>query len=469
MSERPVRFGTSGWRGVLGEDFTFARARALAAAVGRYVADGAAGRRVLVSHDTRFQADHVAQAAAEVLAGVGARPAIARGPTPTPVATHAVRRRGFAAGFLVTASHNPPEYLGVKVIAPCGGAVDAHVARELEKDCARQLAAGTPPRGTVPGRRLQPADALPARPGRAPRRRPTRACAISHLLRRDSRDRGRRPRSTVARRRREGRSHAGRTRPAVRGVRARSFTRKARRPRAPGGEPRRPRGRARHRRGRRPPRRRGPEGPPFGDAGRCAPRRSSRSDAPTDRRRRNLRGDGLPGGTGRRRRGARRAPVSDRVQAADGGTRLGPGGVWRAKRAADSRGPRSHTTRMGCWPEPSSPRSRAVIATDCVGASSSSRSATGRVRVDARRSPGNRGSSRRCGVSRPRPRAGSTGARFGRRWTPGGILLHLSDGFALLRSSGTEPLVRLYAEAPGPRKLAARLTAAAALLTRASR
>ena len=66
MPEMPVRFGTSGWRGVLGEDFTFDRVRALAAVVGRHAASQSGSARVLVTHDTRFQADRAAWVAAEV-------------------------------------------------------------------------------------------------------------------------------------------------------------------------------------------------------------------------------------------------------------------------------------------------------------------------------------------------------------------------------------------------------------------
>jgi phosphoglucomutase len=159
MGIKPVRFGTSGWRGVLGEDFTFDRLRALAAAVGRHAHAEGGDARVLVTHDTRFLADRAAIEAARAISGTGARPLIAEGPTPTPVATHAVRHRRCAAGLLVTASHNPPEYLGVKVVAPWGGPAPRELTRWLEGECARQLELGPPDAGPGPGRRVRPGKA----------------------------------------------------------------------------------------------------------------------------------------------------------------------------------------------------------------------------------------------------------------------------------------------------------------------
>ena len=80
---QPIRFGTSGWRGVLAEDFTFAGVRALAAAVARFAGAPAERPRVLVAHDTRFLGERFAEEAGAVLAGAGARPLLCVGPTPS--------------------------------------------------------------------------------------------------------------------------------------------------------------------------------------------------------------------------------------------------------------------------------------------------------------------------------------------------------------------------------------------------
>jgi phosphomannomutase len=137
---------------VLGEEFTFPRARALAGAVADWAVEARPGAPILVVHDTRFLADRVADEVAAVLAGCGVDVLRAPVPAPTPVACRAVVRRRCAAGVIVTASHNPPEYLGVKVVGAGGGPVSREEVRGLERAAAAHLARRTPrprPRGGV--------------------------------------------------------------------------------------------------------------------------------------------------------------------------------------------------------------------------------------------------------------------------------------------------------------------------------
>jgi phosphomannomutase len=141
----PIRFGTGGWRGVLGGEFTFERARALAGAVADLAAERRPGAPVLVGHDTRFLADRAAREVADALAAAGARVVLARGPVPTPAACRAVWRSGCAAAVVVTASHNPPEYLGLKVIGPDGACAGGADVARLERDAADRLAGACPP------------------------------------------------------------------------------------------------------------------------------------------------------------------------------------------------------------------------------------------------------------------------------------------------------------------------------------
>lgn len=172
-----IRFGTSGWRGVLGEDFTFAGARAVAAALAQQVGAPAARPRILVAHDTRFLGERLAEEAAAVLAGAGAVPLLCAGPAPTPVVNHALRARRAAAALVFTASHNPAAYQGLKILLPWGGAAPDPVTRRIAARAERWLARGEPPRGPVPVKRsaLIPAylEALARRLGPRPRgRRP---------------------------------------------------------------------------------------------------------------------------------------------------------------------------------------------------------------------------------------------------------------------------------------------------------
>lgn len=144
-SARPIRFGTSGWRGILGEEITFDRVRAVVAAAGERIAAARPGARVLVAHDRRFLGERLARTAARVLAGRGLRPVLARGAIPTPVLAAAVRRSRVAGGLIFTASHNPPEYQGLKLFAPSGaGWVDTEVGA-VERAAARWLREGPPP------------------------------------------------------------------------------------------------------------------------------------------------------------------------------------------------------------------------------------------------------------------------------------------------------------------------------------
>ena len=127
-----IRFGTSGWRGILGEEVTFPNLRALVRATARWFEERAAGGRVLVGYDTRFASEPMARVVSQVLAQEGLRPVLSTGPIPTPVLTHAILRRRAAGGLMLTASHNPPAYHGLKVFGSGGGCIVDSEARRLE-------------------------------------------------------------------------------------------------------------------------------------------------------------------------------------------------------------------------------------------------------------------------------------------------------------------------------------------------
>lgn len=129
-----IRFGTDGWRGVMARDFTFANVRRVAAAIGAYLeGQGSAARGVAVCWDRRLLSDQFAAETAGVLAARGIPVRLARRPEPTPLLSWAVRHQGLAGGIGVTASHNPPEWNGLKFKEPFGGAARESVSREVEK------------------------------------------------------------------------------------------------------------------------------------------------------------------------------------------------------------------------------------------------------------------------------------------------------------------------------------------------
>jgi phosphomannomutase len=119
----PIKFGTDGWRAVIGDDFTFANLRRVADAAGRVISAAHPGGLVLVGHDTRFEADAFARAAAEVMATHGLRVRVTDRYCPTPALCWSVAHDDDAiAGVMLTASHNPAPYLGFKLRMEDGGA-----------------------------------------------------------------------------------------------------------------------------------------------------------------------------------------------------------------------------------------------------------------------------------------------------------------------------------------------------------
>jgi phosphoglucomutase len=133
-----IKFGTSGWRAVLAEDFTFGNARRVVAAIGRVLEeDGQKGSLVLVGCDTRFLADRFAAEAARQLAASGFRAQVASRPVPTPVLAFEIRRQKAAGAINFTASHNPPQYLGIKFSTSDGAPALPELTRRIEEHVAR--------------------------------------------------------------------------------------------------------------------------------------------------------------------------------------------------------------------------------------------------------------------------------------------------------------------------------------------
>lgn len=121
-----LRFGTDGWRDVIADRYTFANVGRVAQATADYVAT-AGGERVVVGYDTRFLSERFAAHAAGVIAANGVETYLARRYLPTPVTSFAVVHFQAAAGVMITASHNPPEYNGYKLKGPYGGSATPEI------------------------------------------------------------------------------------------------------------------------------------------------------------------------------------------------------------------------------------------------------------------------------------------------------------------------------------------------------
>ena len=142
----PIHFGTDGWRGVIGEDFTEANAAIVAqAAADAWTEAGeaarSAGRPLVVGYDTRLNSCEVARRAAEILAANGWRVLLADRPVPTPLVSFVVTAVGGAGGLVVTASHNPSRFNGIKLKGPFGGSALPEFTARVEAALGR-----TPPR-----------------------------------------------------------------------------------------------------------------------------------------------------------------------------------------------------------------------------------------------------------------------------------------------------------------------------------
>jgi phosphomannomutase len=155
-----IRFGTDGWRGVIADDFTEANAAAVvqaAAAVWAEEEPRDSARLLVVGYDTRFNSRAVATLAGDILAANGWRVLLADRPVPTPVVSYAVTTRGAAGGLVVTASHNPARFNGIKLKGPFGGSATPEFTARVEAALGR-----TPPRRTpAPGGGVETVDLRP--------------------------------------------------------------------------------------------------------------------------------------------------------------------------------------------------------------------------------------------------------------------------------------------------------------------
>ena len=130
-----ITFGTDGWRGVIADDFTFDNVRRVAGAIAAYILKHEDGRRgVIIGYDTRFGSPRFARLAAEVIANAGIPVKLANDYTPTPAVSLAVKQQGAAGGVMVTSSHNPWNWNGVKFKGKFGGSATPAIMKKVEDE-----------------------------------------------------------------------------------------------------------------------------------------------------------------------------------------------------------------------------------------------------------------------------------------------------------------------------------------------
>jgi len=169
-----IKFGTDGWRAVIADEFTFANVERVSQASADYwSANSVSGteQKVIIGYDRRFLSDAFARRAAEVFAGNDFQVVLTPCPTPTPSVSYAVKHQQAVGGVMITASHNPPTFNGYKLKSHYGGSVDAATCTGVEKFLDRR-----------PVRTIAPADADKARQIKTKDIRPAHYAAVKRLV-----------------------------------------------------------------------------------------------------------------------------------------------------------------------------------------------------------------------------------------------------------------------------------------------
>jgi phosphoglucomutase len=146
MTSSPIKFGTSGWRGLIADDFTFANVRLAVTAIAEHVNAKAKDPTILVGYDTRFYSEEFSQLAVDILQHHGIRTLLCETFTPTPAIAFEIMRRKLDGAVNFTASHNPAQYHGLKFSSADAGPALPEVTKDIEARAAQSAAnGGVPP------------------------------------------------------------------------------------------------------------------------------------------------------------------------------------------------------------------------------------------------------------------------------------------------------------------------------------
>lgn len=158
-----IKFGTSGWRSIVAGDFTYANIRLAVAGIASYVKTQPQPHRVLIGRDPRFLGESFVDESAKVLAGAGVTPIVIPEAAPTPAIAYAVQTLKTSGAINFTASHNPPEYNGIKFNTHDGAPALPEVTKQMEAAIAQLESIGAPiPKVDPPAGGFETADVKPA-------------------------------------------------------------------------------------------------------------------------------------------------------------------------------------------------------------------------------------------------------------------------------------------------------------------
>lgn len=145
-----IHFGTSGWRALIADEFTFSNVCKVCQAIAKYIkAHRLQNKGIIVGYDTRFLSKEFAQACAKTISGHNIKVFITCRDTPTPVISYQILKRKTAGAINITASHNPPEYSGIKFSSAYGGPAPIEVTEEIERNIKRRLLQSLGKEGTI--------------------------------------------------------------------------------------------------------------------------------------------------------------------------------------------------------------------------------------------------------------------------------------------------------------------------------
>ena len=146
-----IRFGTSGWRAIIAKEFTFESVERVTESICSYLKESLSeeNKKIVIGHDSRFMGENFSEYAAEIAENQGFDVLLCEGPTPTPTISYTIRNKGAAGGINFTASHNPPEYQGIKFSTSDGAPALPEITKQIEEKIENMPQAESQSGGTI--------------------------------------------------------------------------------------------------------------------------------------------------------------------------------------------------------------------------------------------------------------------------------------------------------------------------------
>jgi len=150
MDKMSIHFGTSGWRAIIADEFTFSNVRRVSQAIAKYLKEhNQQNKGIIIGYDTRFLSKEFAGVCAETIAEAGIKVFLTNRDTPTPVIAYQLLKKKTGGAINITASHNPPEYNGIKFSPAYGGPAPLEVTQEIERNIKQEVSIPSEKKGRI--------------------------------------------------------------------------------------------------------------------------------------------------------------------------------------------------------------------------------------------------------------------------------------------------------------------------------